>query len=294
MYIPQLYFASPRRLPQPSVLSGRVVVLDIAFAASIGDVSFEHTTAPFINGLGDRLALWIDHHDHDMHAEYKNDPRFCLATKQEHGACPEMINAVMVKSIGKIDTIVTHVDFDGLYAATKWILGGHEPYDGADQDAYWVDTRTGVPSAKGDWIDRALRARFQDLDLKHAIIAWLIAPETSHKERMMIDDAAKQFDIRYQGTQELSKQFNVEENIAFISVDHISIRYDKTELLLEGQKLAAISVVEDSGSITVAAPFNSGWDFVKLFGLEGGMPTRVNIPASRWDEVRSLLCNKIK
>ncbi|MBA2539605.1 MAG: hypothetical protein H0V17_08220, partial [Deltaproteobacteria bacterium] len=51
--LPQLYFASPRVLPKAEKLHGRVVVLDIAFASTIGTtVSFELVTKPFLDGLG--------------------------------------------------------------------------------------------------------------------------------------------------------------------------------------------------------------------------------------------------
>ena len=55
--MPHLVFASPRVLPRADKLAGRVVVLDVAFAATVGtSVSFEQTTLPFIQGLGDRLT----------------------------------------------------------------------------------------------------------------------------------------------------------------------------------------------------------------------------------------------
>ena len=79
--LPHLAFASPRLLPRADKVPGRVVVLDIAFAATVGSsVSFEKTTAPFLAGLGDRLAAWVDHHDHERHAEFAHDPRFVLST----------------------------------------------------------------------------------------------------------------------------------------------------------------------------------------------------------------------
>ena len=69
-------FGSPRLLPKPGALEGRVVVLDIAFAATVGtSISFEQTTQPFLTALGDRLAAWVDHHDHEKHAEFAGDPR---------------------------------------------------------------------------------------------------------------------------------------------------------------------------------------------------------------------------
>ena len=130
--MPQLAFGSPAASCRArEQLRGRVVVLDIAFAATVGtSVSFEAITRPFLDGLGDRLAAWVDHHDHERHADFAGDPRFVLATKAEHGACPEMVTPELVRQTGPIDTIVAHVDLDGLYAAAKWILGGVEPYRG--------------------------------------------------------------------------------------------------------------------------------------------------------------------
>jgi hypothetical protein len=47
--------------------------------------------------------------------------------------------------------------------------------------------------------------------------------------------------------------------------------------------------VRDSGTITIAASFASGWDFVKLLALGGGMPTRVSVPDQRLDEAVRLI-----
>ena len=90
-------FLTPRALPKPDALVGRVVVLDIAFAAESGGSSFDKVTLPFINGLGSRLAAWVDHHDHERHVDYASDPRFILSTKAQHGGCPEMVTPEVVK-----------------------------------------------------------------------------------------------------------------------------------------------------------------------------------------------------
>src|ERR1700754_29063 len=88
MVFPILAYGTPRKLPRPEELKGRVVVLDVAFAAAgAGGASFEKTTKPFIDKLGTRLAAWIDHHDHAKHSLYASDARFLLRTKAEHGAC---------------------------------------------------------------------------------------------------------------------------------------------------------------------------------------------------------------
>jgi hypothetical protein len=47
--------------------------------------------------------------------------------------------------------------------------------------------------------------------------------------------------------------------------------------------------VRDSGSLAIAADFESGFDFVKMFRLGGGMPTRVTVPEARLDEVLTKL-----
>jgi hypothetical protein len=58
-------------------------------------------------------------------------------------------------------------------------------------------------------------------------------------------------------------------------------RVDKTQLLLLGQEREPVSVVIDRDTVTVAARFDSGFDFLKLLGLSGGMPTRVSVPKAR-------------
>ena len=141
--LPRFAFLTPRTLPPASKIEGRVAVLDVAFASEGGGSSFEKTTLPFIRGLGGRLAAWVDHHDHDRHADYVGDPRFVLTTKAEHGACPELVTPEVVSAAGPVDTVAMHLDLDGLYSGAKWVLGGIEPYEGADADARAIDTRRG-------------------------------------------------------------------------------------------------------------------------------------------------------
>lgn len=283
--MPHLYFASPRALPRPASLQGRVVVLDIAFAHSQGGgVSYEGTTLPFIQALDARLAAWVDHHDHDRHGDFAGDPRFVLATKADHGACPEMVTPDLVRQVGPIDTIVCHLDLDGLYSAAKWIRGGTEPYPGADDDARAVDTRTGELGPTGRMIDRALRARFRDLELKRAVVGWLVDGMGPGAQRAAIAEAAAEFEDRDRGTRELARRFVRRGRVAFVDAASMRLPYDKTELLLEGQRAAGVAVVRDSGMITIAADFDSGWNFVSLLGLEGGMPTRVTLPEARLED----------
>src|SRR3954468_1513761 len=286
MPMPQLWFASPRMLPRAEKLPGRVVVLDTAFAATVGtSVSFELVTKPFLDGLGDRLAAWVDHHDHERHAQFAGDPRFVLSTKAEHGACPEMVTPELVRQVGPIDTICTHVDLDGLYAAAKWILGGIEPYKGADDDARAVDTRVGTPGPIAIRIDRALRAKSRDDQLKRSVVQFLVGGLQPGVHDQVIGEAAAEFERRDHATRELAQRFTIRGRVAVVDTAGSQGAFDKTDLLLAGQARAPVSIVRDSGMLTIAAGFDSGWDFVELFGIGGGMPTRVTIPEQRLDDV---------
>jgi len=61
-------------------------------------------------------------------------------------------------------------------------------------------------------------------------------------------------------------------------------RYDRTQLLLLGQERASVALLVDRDNLTLAAPFDSGVNFLKLLGLSGGMPTLVSVPKARLGE----------
>lgn len=282
----EIFFTSPRQLPRASRLPGRVVVLDVAFAADGMGTSFAEITKPLIDGLGSRLAAWVDHHDHERHTDYRHDARFVLATKAQHGACPEMITPTLVAAVGPIGSILCHLDLDGLYAAAKWLRGGHEIYPGADEDARAIDTRTGTPSRRAVQIDHALRARFRDDALKHRIVRHLAAGAPNDEHAAVIAEAAAEFEAMAHETTRLSALYEPRGRVMYVDAErHARAPFDKTDLLLAGQSLAEVAVVRHAGYIVVAAAFDSGHDFVKLFDLGGGMPTRVSLPEARLDDV---------
>lgn len=286
----KLVFASPRVLPPASKLKGRVAVLDVAFVADELGTSFAGTTLKLIRDLGERLAVWVDHHDHERHPDFASDPRFVLAKKSEHGACPEMIDAALVERTGQVDTILCHLDLDGLYAAAKWLRGGREPYPGADDDARVIDTRIGTPGPVADRIDRALRAHFRDDELKQTIVRYVVSGATDTDLRQRIDRAAADFDDMEKETQRLSGLYEPRGRAVFVDAQlHARTTFDKTELLLRGQALAQVAVVRHAGYVTLAAAFDSGVDFLKMFGISGGMPTRVTLPEKRLTEVLARL-----
>jgi hypothetical protein len=285
--LPRFAYLTPRTLPPAEKLAGRVAVLDIAFASEGGGSSFEKTTLPFIKGLGARLAAWVDHHDHERHVDYRGDARFVLSTKAEHGACPEMITPEIVRDAGPVDTVAVHLDLDGLYSGAKWVLGGVEPYEGADADARAIDTRRGTPGPIATRIDRALRARFRDETLKHRVVQYLVARTKAPVLWEEIEVAAREIDPLLDESRRLADRIELRAGVAYVEAQ--GKPYDKTELLLIGQERAPVAVVRDAGSLTIAADFESGFDFVRLFQLGGGMPTRVTVPEARYAEVMDKL-----
>ena len=155
-------------------------------------------------------------------------------------------------------------------------------------DARAVDTRRGVPGPIAERIDRALRARFRDNKLKRAIIRYLVAKTRDPAAWALIDEAACQIDHLLEEARRIAKRYEVRENVAYVEAKPHG-GFDKTELLLLGQKLARVAVVRDAGTLAIAADFESGLDFVKLFDMGGGMPTRVSIPDKRLDEAMEKL-----
>jgi hypothetical protein len=279
-------FTTPRKLPDAAALRGRVVVLDIAFTADGMGTPFEAMTGRFLAALGSRLAMWIDHHDHDRQRDFAGDPRFVLATKGEHGACPEMITPALVAAAGPVDTVVAHADLDGLYSAAKWILGGVEPYPGADDDARAVDTRIGQPGPVGELIDKALRAHFRDIALKHRIVRYLVGGLKDKEHRAVIRQAADDFDGMAQEARRLAAHYEPRGRAVYVDAQRLARGpYDKTLLLLVGQERAEVAIVRDAGMITAAAAFDSGIDFIRLLALGGGMPTRISIKEARLGEL---------
>lgn len=287
---PFLAYGTPRKLPRASTLEGRVVVLDVAFAGDAGGASFEKVTEPFIKGLGSRLAMWIDHHDHALHARFADDPRFVLRTKAQHPACPELVTPERVAAAGPIETICCHVDFDGLAAAAKWIRGGVEPYEGCDADARAIDTRMGKASERGEMLDRALRARPREDGLRGLIVRYLASGCDDVGLYGLIREAASELDAIEAHTRELARRFDVDLHLAICDARGVrGDAYDKTLLLLLGQERAEVSLVHDDTTVTVAARFDSGVDLVAMLGLSGGMPTRVSVAANELDRVVSLV-----
>ena len=106
-----------------------------------------------------------------------------------------------------------------------------------------------------------------------------------------IDAAAKEIDPLLDESRRLADRYELRDGVAYVEAG--GKPYDKTELLLLGQERAPVAVVHDSGSLTIAADFESGYDFVRMFTLGGGMPTRVTLPEARQTEAMTKLAAEI-
>src|SRR5207237_188318 len=103
--------------------------------------NFEKSTRPFIEALGDRLAIWIDHHEHPLGwARCREGPRFVLVPNRIAHACPELVTPEVVRKAGPVDVVVAHADLDGLLSAVKFLRNGVPPWPEADEDARAADS----------------------------------------------------------------------------------------------------------------------------------------------------------
>jgi hypothetical protein len=125
-------------------------------------------------------------------------------------------------------------------------------------------------------------------ELPDQLPAALIARRHSAVHWAEIDSAAREIDALLETSRRLADGYQIRDGVAYVDVGAVR-GFDKTELLLLGQERAAVSVVRDSGSLTIAADYGSGLDFVKMLRLGGGMPTRVTVPDARLTEVMSKL-----
>jgi hypothetical protein len=176
-----VFVEQPGSLPPPP--PGRVAVLDLAFA---GGDNFARSTVPFLDALGDRLALWVDHHEHPMWAQHRSDPRFVLVPNREAHACPELVTPDVVRRAGDVDAVVAHADLDGLLSAVKFLRGGEQPWPEADEDARAADSpgRGHALSARArlyvEALDEAaatLRSKQRDALRQDLVAALVRAPE---------------------------------------------------------------------------------------------------------------------
>ncbi|MBM65417.1 MAG: hypothetical protein CMH55_04190 [Myxococcales bacterium] len=281
----EVFFATPFRLPSPEELGDRVVVLDIAFCATGPNRSYESITRPFIESLGTRLKLWVDHHDHERNEDWAEDERFVLVSRDQHPACPELITPARVQGAGPIDTIVCHHDFDGIASAARFLLGGEDPYPGCELDARAIDSRVGKASAHAERLAGALAVRHDDV-MRRLVLGALVHGRESSEQAKQIDRAYESHQKRARRARELAATGERIGSVLLMDNRGHREKADRTVALLEGQKRAPVAVfLAGDGRVTVACDAALDLDLCALFETGGGMRNRVTLTIDRLDEV---------
>ncbi|MBI2379057.1 MAG: hypothetical protein HYV07_33995 [Deltaproteobacteria bacterium] len=265
---------SPAALPEaPS--TGRVVLVDVAFAN--GD-RFETATRPLIEELGERLALWVDHHDHKAWKRYRADPRFLLVDRRAAPACPELVTEDVVARVGEFAHLFAHADFDGCVAAAKVMRGGRAPYPEADEDARAVDspgkgfvvTPRGLRLALAIERSGATERTADFVELFHRLVDALVEGREPPELSAKIDSLAEAQRARYLELERLLQKAEAPHpEIRVLALSRSLEPSDKKFLLRALEEAARIGVLIEREHITVATYDDRRVDLRGVEGLLG-------------------------
>jgi hypothetical protein len=271
-----VFVEQPSSLPPPP--EGRVAVLDVAFA---GGDNFEKSTVPFLEALGDRLALWIDHHEHPVGwSRVRGDPRFLLVPNREAHACPELVTPEVVRRAGKVDVLIAHADLDGLLSAVKFLRGGSPPWPEADEDARAVDSPgrghslTSFARLLVEALDQAaatLRSKQRE-SLRQDLTAALVrAPEPLPADlRRRLEALQHAHAELLSPVAELADSAREEANgVLVVRAAKDLARPVKKALLSRLEERAAVGVVVEGRAVTVAT-FRNDLDLARVDALSAG------------------------
>src|SRR5438067_3887867 len=271
-----VFVEQPGNLPPPP--GGRVAVLDVAFA---GGENFEKVTLPFLSSLGDRLAIWIDHHEHPVGwSRVRGDPRFVLVPNREAHACPELVTPEVVARAGKVDAVVAHADLDGLLSAVKFLRGGEPPWPEADEDARAADSpgRGHALSSFGqllahalDEADSTLRSKARE-SLRQELVEGLVrAPEPlPPKLRKRLQELQRAHAETLAPVEELAASAREEaRGVLVVRVPKDLGRPVKKALLSRLEERAPVGVVVEGRAVTVAT-FREDVDLAQVDELTAG------------------------
>ena len=255
-----------------------MAVVDVAFAA--GD-AFERVTVPFLEALGGRLAVWVDHHEHPVGwARYRNDPRFVLVPNRDAHACPELVTEELVSRTGPVDQVVAHADLDGLLSAVKYLRKGKPPWPEADEDARAVDSpgrghrlsRFGQLLVEAlDEAESTLRSKQRESLRQELTEALVRAPEPlPPKLRARLETLQLAHAETLAGVDQLATQAREEaRGVLVVRVPKDLGRPVKKALLSRLEDRAAVGVVVEGRAITVAT-FREDLDLGRVDDLTAG------------------------
>lgn len=270
-----MFVEQPGSLPPPPP-EGRVAVVDVAFA---GGENFEKSTVPFLAALGDRLAIWIDHHEHPVGwARFRDDPRFVLVPNQIAHACPELVTPEAVRRAGPVDVVVAHADLDGLLSAVKFLRGGVPPWPEADEDARAADSpgrghtlspRAALLSAALDHAAAELRSAQRET-LRQQIVKALVAGEFPPALQKRVEELARAHQEALAPVDALATQAREEaRGVLVVRVPKALARPVKKALLSRLEERAPVGVVIEGRAVT-AATFRNELDLALCDELGAG------------------------
>ncbi|HEY4729603.1 MAG TPA: hypothetical protein VIH41_00635, partial [Myxococcales bacterium] len=270
-----MFVEQPGNLPAPPA-EGRVAVVDVAFA---GGENYEKSTVPFLEALGDRLAIWVDHHEHPVGwSRFRDDPRFVLVPNRIAHACPELVTPEVVSRAGPVDVVVAHADFDGLLSAVKFLRGGAPPWPEADEDARAADSpgRGHAYSPRARRISDALEHAAAELrsaqrdSLRQQLVEALVKGEVPPALQKRIDDLARAHEEALAPVDALAAQAREEARGVLVTrVAKALPRPVKKALLSRLEERAPIGVVVEGRAVT-AATFRDDIDLSACDELAAG------------------------
>jgi len=249
-------------------------VVDVAFAA--GD-AFERVTVPFLEALGDRLAVWVDHHEHPIGwARYRDDPRFVLVPNRDAHACPELVTEELVARSGRVD----QVDFDGLLSAVKFLRKGVPPWPEADEDARAADSpgrghslsgRARIYVAALDEAAATLRSKQREAFRQDLAAALVQSPQTLPPAlEARLAALAHAHEETLAPAEDLARSAREEvKGVLVVRVPKDLGRPVKKALLSRLEGRAAVGVVVEGRAVT-AATFREDLDLAEVPGLGAG------------------------
>lgn len=299
---PRIIFTQPHRLMDTEVPGDRVVVIDIAFsltplpakyaldhpqARQFYEEELDRTTVAFIDRLDNRLALWIDHHDHTGWERYRQDPCFYLVSSSRAPACAVLVDAALFlrTSLSEVDCIVSHGDLDGILATARFLLGGNPPYPEAVNDAVKADTRRGSLSQKGACLDRALKADTEE-SVRHEALRWLV--QGDRQAGRVVRRIAGDYGVLEDHSRKVA------EKARPVGCCRIADARDGTgpidftrvlNLLQAGGGPGIVIYRQDNRDYIDAAWKESRLSLPEIFQLPGGSPCRVKLEAGHLPDV---------
>jgi hypothetical protein len=253
-----MFVEQPGNLPAPPA-EGRVAVVDVAFA---GGENFEKSTVPFLDTLGDRLAIWIDHHEHPLGwSRFRGDPRFVLVPNKVAHACPELVTPDVVRKAGPVDVVVAHADLDGLLSAVKFLRGGVPPWPEADEDARAADSpgrgHTYSPRAKllAEALDHAAAElkTAQRESLRQQIVEALVKGEVPPELQRRLEQLSRAHEEALAPVEELAANAREEARGVLVArFPKALARPVKKALLSRLEERAPVGVVVEGRAVTAA------------------------------------------